>query len=299
MIYSLSKNRSLYLFLLIGLVFSNLFSPQANANLGSITEADAFAVYLDAPYVQGSYIASTYPSMTRVDTYDNRVTNDLDPCPPSGEVGSYSFAPGNCQILKRSHSTWFSDSYPYGGALTTSDSPTIGKPDDSEAVNVQMPYLSELDEGGDITWIAVDGSNVVEDQIIAKVVSMNSEETSLFSPASGHLSIQVQAGAYFGQNIASIISCESTSGSACGYQQSDSPGVWDPAGTSITFNEDKNYLGFWWSAGSLGNVIKLYQNNALVYSLSVNDVCAIVGNQESGSGCSIGSGKVRAIDATT
>jgi hypothetical protein len=159
-----------------------IISYVSTTALGSISSNEAFAVYMDAPNVQGSYVAREFPNSTWTDTYDT-ITTTGDPCPSNGNVGSYSFASGQCKIFTSAQN---SGTYKFGGALTTSETAT-------------------------------------------------------------------------------------TTGS-------QSPSVWvgDSAGTTITFNRSVNYLGLWWSAGSQNNALKFYQDSALVLTLSVDDVCALV-----------------------
>ena len=180
-----AEKRLLSSALVITIAISNLYITPAQATLGVISSSDAIGVYMDQPYVQGSYVANNYPSMTLTDTYS--ATTSGDPCPTTGNVGTYSYAATKCAIIKRIHNA---GNYIYGGALTTSGDTTTG-----------------------------------------------------------------------------------TSAGITAESQSDSSAIYDAAGTTITFAEDKNYVGLWWSAGSLGNRIKLYQNSALILTLSVNDVC--------------------------
>lgn len=135
-------------------------------------------LYVDAPYVQGSYVAETYSANSLTDTF-NSITTDNSNCPSSGSVGTYS---GNdCKVLLSNHN----GSYPYGGAITTSSTPTTG-------------------------------------------------------------------------GVAT--------------SQSASAGVFTSAGESITFSSSKNYIGFWWSAGSTGNSVEFYRNNVLQVSMTGDDV---------------------------
>ena len=140
----------------------------------------AVEVYVDAPYVQGSYIPELYPVASLVDNYNNSVVTSGANCPSSGTVGTYST--GDCRILFRNHNNV---SYPFGGALTTTSTPTTG-------------------------------------------------------------------------------------GAAS--DQSPSAAVYTANGLTITFATRKNYVGFWWSAGSLGNSIKFYRGNALVATITGDDV---------------------------
>ena len=185
-----AEKRFLSIALVITVAISNLYISPAQATLGVISSTDAIGVYMDQPYVQGSYLANNYPSMTLTDTYS--ATASGDPCPTTGNVGTYSYSDNQCKIIKRIHGDP-GENYIFGGALTTSGDTTTG-----------------------------------------------------------------------------------TSAGITAESQSDSPAIYDVAGTTITFAEDKNYVGLWWSAGSLGNSIRLYQNSALILTLSVNDVCEIV-----------------------
>lgn len=185
-----AEKRFLSIVIVITVAISNLYISPAQATLGVISSTDAIGVYMDQPYVQGSYVANSYPSMTLTDTYS--ATTSGDPCPTTGNVGTYSYAANQCKIIKRIHGDP-GENYIYGGALTTTGETTTG-----------------------------------------------------------------------------------TSPGITATSQSDSPAIYDAAGTTITFADDKNYVGLWWSAGSLGNSIRLYQNSALILTLSVNDVCEIV-----------------------
>ena len=180
-----AEKRFLSIALVLTVAISNLYFSPAQATLGVIASTDAIGVYMDQPYVQGSYLANNYPSMTLTDTYS--ATTSGDPCPTTGNVGTYSYAATRCAIIKRIHGE---QNYIYGGALTTSSDTTTG-----------------------------------------------------------------------------------TSAGITAESQSDSTAIYDAAGTTITFAEDKNYVGLWWSAGSFGNSIRLYQNSALILTLDVNDVC--------------------------
>ena len=139
----------------------------------------AVEVYVDAPYVQGSYIDELFPAASLTDTYDS-VSPSGAACPSSGEVGTY--AGGDCFVLHRDHDN---GSYPYGGALTLSSTPTTG-------------------------------------------------------------------------GLAS--------------SQTPSAAIYTAGGESITFTTRKNYIGFWWSAGSTGNSIKFYRGSDLVATITGDDV---------------------------
>jgi hypothetical protein len=151
--------------------FGNCSVP---ANNGAVT------LYIDAPYVQGSYISEDYPSASSTDTY-NSVTVDNSQCPSNGNVGTYSG--GNCFVILSTHA----NPYVFGGAISTSSSPQTG------------------------------GGNT---------------------------------------------------------NQSPSAGVYNSTGETISFSSRKNYIGFWWSAGSNGNFIKFYRGNTLVATASGNQVYA-------------------------
>ena len=140
----------------------------------------AVEVYVDAPYVQGSYIPELYSAASLVDNYNSSVTTSGAACPSSGTVGTYSG--GDCFIIFRNHN---GGSYPFGGALTTTSTPTTGGAADN---------------------------------------------------------------------------------------QSPSAAVFTSNGETITFATRKNYIGFWWSAGSTGNSIKFYRGTDLVATMTGDDV---------------------------
>jgi len=140
----------------------------------------AVEVYVDAPYVQGSYIPELYPAASLVDNYNNSVVTSGTACPTSGTVGTYST--GDCRILFRTQDI---GGYVYGGALTTTSAPITG---------------------GVVT------------------------------------------------------------------NQSPSAAVYTANGLTITFATRKNYVGFWWSAGSTGNSIKFYRGTKLVATITGDDV---------------------------
>lgn len=139
----------------------------------------AVEVYVDAPYVQGSYIPELFPGASLTDTYDS-VTPSGAACPSSGTVGTYSG--GDCFVIHRNHN---SRSYPYGGALTSSSTPTTGG-------------LAET--------------------------------------------------------------------------QTPSAAIYTANGETITFATRKNYIGFWWSAGSTGNSIEFFRGSDLVATITGDDV---------------------------
>jgi hypothetical protein len=148
----------------------------------------ALEVYIDAPNVQGSYIAEDFPAASLTDTY-NGTTGHFVNCPTSSTAGTYSFGNDGCKILQRTESngSW----YPWGGAITTSSTATTG----------------------------------------------------------GAATLQTA-----------------------------SAGSYTSAGTEITFSVRKNYLGFWWSAGSYGNAIKFYRGSTLVATMTGDDIYTALPN---------------------
>jgi hypothetical protein len=54
--------------------------------------------------------------------------------------------------------------------------------------------------------------------------------------------------------------------------QSPSAGVFNSTGETISFSSRKNYIGFWWSAGSTGNIIKFYRGSTLVATATGDQV---------------------------
>jgi hypothetical protein len=138
----------------------------------------AVAVYIDAPWVQGSYIAEDFSALTITDDY-NSVSSTGTNCEVyTSSVGTYSG--GVCQIFTRDQDGY----YRFGGATTTTSTPTRAFSNDQ-------------------------------------------------SPS-----------AFVGSNN----------------------------GENITFGRSRNYIGFWWSAGSLGNSIKFYRNGTLFTTVTGNDV---------------------------
>ena len=162
-----------------------------NGNCTVPTGIKAVNVYVDAPYVQGSYIPELHPAVSLVDTY-NSVTQSFSACPGNGTVGTYS---GNCFVLLR---TQDNSRYPWGGAIATSSTPTTG---------------------------ASPGISVVS--------------------------------------------------------QSPSAAVYNSSGLTITFETRKNYIGFWWSAGSYGNSIRFYRGAELVATITGDDVYTDIPNTSS------------------
>lgn len=139
----------------------------------------AVEVYVDAPYVQGSYVPELYQAASLTDTY-NSVTTDYAACPTNGNIGTYSV--GDCTIILGTRNN---NNYPFGGALTSSSTPTTG-------------------------------------------------------------------------GLTSA--------------QSPSVGVYTASGLTVTFANRKNYVGFWWSAGSDGNSIEFYRGSNLVATITGDDV---------------------------
>jgi uncharacterized repeat protein (TIGR02543 family) len=48
-------------------------------------------------------------------------------------------------------------------------------------------------------------------------------------------------------------------------------------GLVITFATDQRYLGFWWSAGSNGNLVKFYKGSTVLLTLTSNDIIELLG----------------------
>ena len=150
----------------------------------------AVAVYIDAPWVQGSYIAEDFPALTITDDYNSVTSTGMDCENFTFPVGTYSG--GLCQIFTRDQD-W--GNYRWGGATTTTSTPTRAFRND----------------------------------------------------------------------------------------QSPSAFVGLPNGENITFGRSRNYIGFWWSAGSNGNSIKFYRNGTLFTTVTGNDVYqALPNNDNSG-----------------
>jgi len=148
----------------------------------------ALEVYIDAPNVQGSYIAESFTAASLTDNYNGTTAHFVD-CPTSTTVGSYSFGNNGCKVLQRTESngTW----YRWGGAITSSSTARTG--------------------------------------------GAASEQTA----------------------------------SAASYTST---------GVTVTFSTRKNYLGFWWSAGSYGNNIKFYRGSTLVATMTGDDVYTALPN---------------------
>lgn len=155
---------------------------------GVPTNTRAVEVYVDAPFVQGSYIAESFTAASLTDNY-NSVTTNFSNCPTNGQTGTYSYTTTNnsCKILLGTND----GNYLYGGALTTSSAPT-------------------------------------------------------------------------------------TSGT-----KSPSVFVETENGTTITISTRKNYIGFWWSAGSTGNSIEFYRGTRRVAILNADDVFSEIPNNSS------------------
>jgi hypothetical protein len=149
----------------------------------------AVAVYIDAPWVQGSYIAEDFPTLTITDDYNSVTSTGMDCENYTFPVGTYSG--GVCQIFTRDQD---GGNYRWGGATTTTTTPTRAFRDD----------------------------------------------------------------------------------------QSPSAFVGSANGENITFGRSRNYIGFWWSAGSLGNSIKFYRNGTLFTTVTGNDVYLALPDDYSG-----------------
>ena len=184
------------------IVFNNLLSEEAspivstavkNVTLQSSgygacsvpSNIKAVNLYIDAPYVQGSYIPELYPSSSLTDTFDAATTDNSNCTAITELTGTYS---GDCQLVLRTHQTT-PTSYPYGGALTTSSTPTTGG-----AATSQTP----------------------------------------------------------------------------------SAAVYTSSGLTVTFAQKMNYIGFWWSAGSYGNVVEFYRGTNLVATMKGDDVYTLL-----------------------
>jgi len=148
----------------------------------------ALEVYIDAPNVQGSYIAEDFAASSLTDNYNGTTSHFVD-CPTSASTGTYSFGSNGCKVLQRTENngSW----YPWGGAITSSSTPTTG----------------------------------------------------------GAATLQTASAA-----------------------------AYTSAGTTVTFSVRKNYLGFWWSAGSYGNVIKFYRGSTLVATMTGDDIYTALPN---------------------
>jgi len=142
----------------------------------------AVKLYIDAPYVQGSYIPELYPSASLVDSFNAGAVDNGNCSDISENTGSYS---GDCKIILKTHA----NPYPYGGAITTTSAPTTG--------------------GGQTN-------------------------------------------------------------------QSPSAAVYTSNGLTITFSSNKNYIGFWWSAGSTGNAVNFYRGSTLVATMTGDDVYSTI-----------------------
>jgi hypothetical protein len=160
----------------------------------------AVEVYIDAPLVQGSYIAESYTAASLTDDY-NATATDNQNCLSSYNTGSYSFT--SCKIILPTHNGGLYG-YIYGGALTSSSTPT---------------------------------------------------------------------------------STGSKTNSAAVYNVGQ--------GTTITPSSRKNYVGFWWSAGSLNNYVKFYRGSSStpVITITGDDVYRFIPDSTTAT--------LRAIDSTT
>jgi hypothetical protein len=154
----------------------------------------ALELYFDAPNVQGSYIAESFTAASQTDNY-NATATWFSACPTTGTVGTYSFTPDDgCRILLREDPNYTPARwYQYGGAITSSSTPTTG----------------------------------------------------------GAASLQTN--------------------SAASYATATN-------GVSITFSTRKNYLGFWWSGASNGNVIDFYRGTRIVATLTGNQIYTTLPN---------------------
>jgi hypothetical protein len=148
----------------------------------------AVAVYIDAPWVQGSYIAEDFPALTITDDYNSVTSTDTNCEDYSFPVGTYSG--GFCRIFTKDQNF----DYIFGGATTNTSVPTRNSP------GAQSP-------------------------------------SAFVGPPS--------------------------------------PGQ-SPNGENINFGTSKNYIGFWWSAGSIGNSIKFYRNGTLFTTVTGDDVYGAV-----------------------
>lgn len=117
----------------VNLETSGLDDCTAPANIRAVE------VYIDAPNVQGSYIAESFAAASLTDDY-NSTTGWLVDCPTAGTTGTYSF--GSCKILQRVNPTgnvW----YQYGGAMTSSSVATTGG-----AATLQTASAAAYDSNG-------------------------------------------------------------------------------------------------------------------------------------------------------
>jgi hypothetical protein len=60
--------------------------------------------------------------------------------------------------------------------------------------------------------------------------------------------------------------------------QSPSVFVGTAIGSTVTFASRKNYVGFWWSAGSLGNAVNFYRGSTLVATMTGDEVYTDIPN---------------------
>ncbi len=99
------------LFVLAFIIFPTS-APGANATGPSQTAS----MYLDQPFVQGSYVAEDYPSETSVTTFNDQ--NLYDVCSfNGGTIQPLYLSTPDCHVRPEIN---------YGGASTTSSSPTVG-----------------------------------------------------------------------------------------------------------------------------------------------------------------------------
>ena len=83
------------------LLLASVVIPIPSAKASAIVASQAFGVYIDAPYVQGSYLSNStlYPGMTVTDNYDGTGAADGAVCPTTntggiGNVGTYYYPGG-------------------------------------------------------------------------------------------------------------------------------------------------------------------------------------------------------------
>jgi len=104
-------------------VLSLLVSPLVVPPAGATGASPTAAMYLDQPFVEGSYVAEQYPSETNVTTFD-----DQNPAYPgyAGDTCSFTGATVDPNVYPAEDC----HVYPYnkfGGATSTSSSPTVGQ----------------------------------------------------------------------------------------------------------------------------------------------------------------------------
>jgi hypothetical protein len=171
-------------------IAANRFSRVSLQTSGSGTcsvpsNIPAVAVYIDAPWVQGSYIAESFTSVSLTDNYNSIGATNVfcQNYQANLLVGTYSNNSA-CRIFTKNQNG--ASGYPFGGATTTSSTPKQGSPADQ-------------------------------------------------SPS-----------AFVGESPS--------------------------AGLTITFSSSKNYVGLWWSAGSIGNNLKFYKDGTPYTTVSGDNV---------------------------